>query len=983
MARLELLSKSQQIKFDSCPKLKKGQMGDYFSLNDDIQDYLSDMRKPINKVGFLIQLAYFRASGKFFTNNQFNEQAISFACHLLDLNSQSIDFSENSYNANARQSHKEYILKYCDWKKFTEYQSIKLSKELHKHAQHQKYPKHLFSIAIEYLIEKKIELPPYYVLCDIIGNVYNKIEDHLVSLVEKFLSPNQKRVLDDLIWFDNKSSKHYKYSALAELKQMSHSTKLPDILNSVKTYKLLKAFYHEFINVYSSLELSEQAIIYYSRWVQKSRLFQLKQFVNRSKAYLYLLAHIKHQYFSHSDLYVDVFIKAVRSSLNIANKKEEEFKTVLLRQQKNAIKKLISLHGNSKEVFLNLLQIFSIENLDSNKKIENAQRIIVAHLKNDKTVEVDSLDVMKLFLSDEVLRSNKLDILSSMGARLQRKLSPILCLLDFEYGYSTKKIKAAVSNFSDTNGKILNNQTSLFLSSQEKELIQTGRKLNALVYKALLFSKVSQGILAGSINLECSFRYLSMEKYLIDDKKWSDSKREMIESSGLSRFSDFSSVKDILNEILNEKFSQTNEDYANRSNKHLKIAKSGRFIISTPKAKDKQENLLSTIFCKEGIIPVPNILEKIDSIIDFSASFRHHAVKKVIMKPTPKLIHAGLLSKGCNHGLLKMVNISKGITSDKLKNTVNWFFSLENIQAANNVIIEYINKLSLPNIYKIDPHLTHSSSDGQKFNVGVNSIHANYFFKYFGKEQGISVYTFIDDKQVLFYDTAISPTEREAAYVLDGLMSNNILKNHIHSTDTYGFSEAIFATTHLIGVSFAPRIKKIAHQRLYCIDSLKKYQGDKFKIKPSNKINIKLIESSWDDILRFIATIKTRKTAASKIFKRLNSYTKEHPLYKALKGFGRIIKTIFILTYIDNLLLRQQIEKQLNKIELSNKFGKAVFFANGQEFRIGSNEEQRIIVACRSLIQNCIVLWNYLYLSQALVDKDTLQERNKLCNHSV
>lgn len=111
-------------------------MEDYFSLSDCLQDYLTGMRKPINKVGFLIQLAYFRASGKFFTNNQFNAQVIEFACHLLGIDSKSINFSENFYNANARQSHREYILKYCGWKKFTEYQSTKLSKELHQHAQH-------------------------------------------------------------------------------------------------------------------------------------------------------------------------------------------------------------------------------------------------------------------------------------------------------------------------------------------------------------------------------------------------------------------------------------------------------------------------------------------------------------------------------------------------------------------------------------------------------------------------------------------------------------------------------------------------------------------------------------------------------------------------------------------------------------------------------------------------------------------------------
>ncbi|MCP4020322.1 MAG: transposase [Desulfobacteraceae bacterium] len=37
------------------------------------------------------------------------------------------------------------------------------------------------------------------------------------------------------------------------------------------------------------------------------------------------------------------------------------------------------------------------------------------------------------------------------------------------------------------------------------------------------------------------------------------------------------------------------------------------------------------------------------------------------------------------------------------------------------------------------------------------------------------------------------------------------------------------------------------------------------------------------------------------------------------------MKTIILLKYIDDVELRQMIEKQLNKLESSNKFGKAVF----------------------------------------------------------
>ncbi len=104
---------------------------------------------------------------------------------------------------------------------------------------------------------------------------------------------------------------------------------------------------------------------------------------------------------------------------------------------------------------------------------------------------------------------------------------------------------------------------------------------------------------------------------------------------------------------------------------------------------------------------------------------------------------------------------------------------------------------------------------------------------------------------------------------------------------------------------------------------------------------------------------------ASQLFKRLSSYAKHHPLYRALKEFGRVVKSVFVLKYYDDVILRQRIEKQLNRIELSNKFANAVFFANSGEFKQGDPEEQALCVACK-VIQNTVVLWNYLYLSQLL-----------------
>jgi hypothetical protein len=50
----------------------------------------------------------------------------------------------------------------------------------------------------------------------------------------------------------------------------------------------------------------------------------------------------------------------------------------------------------------------------------------------------------------------------------------------------------------------------------------------------------------------------------------------------------------------------------------------------------------------------------------------------------------------------------------------------------------------------------------------------------------------------------------------------------------------------------------------------------------------------WDEILRLIATIKLKEVTASDLFRRLNSYSKQHALYQALKAFGRVSKSLFI-----------------------------------------------------------------------------------------
>src|SRR6266481_7540543 len=139
-----------------------------------------------------------------------------------------------------------------------------------------------------------------------------------------------------------------------------------------------------------------------------------------------------------------------------------------------------------------------------------------------------------------------------------------------------------------------------------------------------------------------------------------------------------------------------------------------------------------------------------------------------------------------------------------------------------------------------------------------------------------------------------------------------------------------------------------------------------------------IVIQQWDEILRMIATIKLKEVTASDLFRRLNTYSKQHALYRALKAFGQVPKSLFILQVTDDPVLRQAIEKQMDRIEHVHRFTRAVSVGNPREFLQAEKEDQEMAEACKRLIKNCIICWNYLYLSQKLAEIDDPAKREEL-----
>ena len=79
------------------------------------------------------------------------------------------------------------------------------------------------------------------------------------------------------------------------------------------------------------------------------------------------------------------------------------------------------------------------------------------------------------------------------------------------------------------------------------------------------------------------------------------------------------------------------------------------------------------------------------------------------------------------------------MSESTLEHTVNWYFSLDNLIAANDRVLQFMDRLELPNVMRRCADRLHTSSDGQKFEVRAESLNANYSYKYFGRDQGVSV----------------------------------------------------------------------------------------------------------------------------------------------------------------------------------------------------------------------------------------------------
>jgi len=975
----KILSSNEIREFDEPPVFKSEDRKFFFDVPKFIENDFSEIRTDLNKLVFILLMGYFKCCKKFFIPNTFNRKDINYVINKFNLDIKEPNLEK--FNRMNFLRYKDIILKNFAVFPFDEKAKQLLIQEAKLIVQKKFKMKAIFQGLLEFIYLKRIEIPTYNALAEIITEVLNEYEKNLEEKLSKLLDDNKKELLDNLLQKieseanENKKSKKYK---ITKLKKFSHSTKPFKIKENTDSLKFFKSIFDNLQEIITSVNLSPETIEYYATWVIKADVSQMT-IKNENKRYLYLISFVIHQYYFLQDLLIDILLSAIQNTSNTAKRENTEN---YYKEKKEKEQKIFNIaeayETDIYPIFVEIEKIMYSRILTSDQKVADSIKILSSTRKNRSQIKDNFQEIKKE--SKRNLKDNDLfDVLHGKSVKLQNRVSEIVKTIEFDRSSSSKKIIDAIDYYRLKNGNVDHNAPDDFIDDFKKKDALSDDKFKISLYKVFLFQEVSDAVKSGRLNLKYSYRYKSINEYLINKEFWINNRQELLERAGLLEFSNFDITIEKLKKALENQYKETNKNILKNKNPHITFKKDGSYTLTTTKTEDEDSPSVSDLFTAQENIALTEILFDVNNITSFLEPFEHHNLKHTREKPKDNVFFAGITGYGCNIGKNKIAKISKGINEYELSNTLKWYFNIDNIHSANNRILSFVDHLDLPNVFRQSKNINHTSSDGQKYALEGDSVTGNYSYKYFGKGKGVSVYTFIDQRHFLFYSTVISSSEREAGYVIDGLMSNDIVKSDIHSTDTHGYTEMIFAITHFLGYSFAPRIKGFKEKSLYCFDSAtkKEFEEKGYKILPNSKnyINLKVLKENWDDVLRFIATIKLRETTASQLLTRLSSYSKKNRLYQALNEFGKIISTVFILKYIDDVKLRQAIEKQLNKVESSNKFAKAVFFGNNQEFEYVTKEEQEIAEGCKRLIENSIICWNYLYLSQKLTDtKEKIQK---------
>lgn len=929
----------------------------YFSLSETEFELLTKFRSFASKLNFILQLGYFKARHLFFN---FEFQTVAADAEFIRRRY----FPQEKMKIRKLEKvvvktilkHRRTIIELYNYQFCGQSEKKLIEQVAQNSAKISSKPIYIFREILNFLQTQRIILPGYSFLQDIISKALLVEVDRLQTLLKNKLTSAETEKLENLL---DDSVGFYE---ITNLKREPRDFSFSEIKREIERAGKIKELYQSAKEILPTLEISNQSIAYYASLVSYYRVDKLKRFDSWT-TYLYLLCFVHQRYQRVQDNLINCLLYRVRLYTDQA----KEFG----RQKLSSIN--LTTNQNIGKA-ANVLRLLTDEQIPS----ETPFGII-----RQKAFEILGREEIEQF-AELILEENQLDevafrweYLDKIAQQFKMNLRPLLLNIEFTDVADNSDLSQAINFLRQTFlseqplANIISNKFPLdFIPEKNRAyLFQKSKKLKKKQirhnrYEFFVYQTLANALDAGDINCRESLKFRSFEDDLIDNKMW-EQKEFLLEQLNLSILSQPIELHlQELEEQLEEKLAQVNQRIAQQENESFN-AKGGRWSLKYP---TQNETNSDSFFDSMTQIDLYQALRFVHQQTNLLESFGHLRGKYVKQRADETVICACLMAWGTNTGLGRMSQISD-FKGDILQVASENFIRPETLQNANDHIVDEIAKFDLFHQYNIN-EVVHSSSDGQKFETRFHTINSRYSPKYFGLKKGIVAYTLVAN-HIPVNARIIGANEHESHYVFDVLFNNSTkIQPEVHSTDTHGSNQVNFALLHLFGYQFAPRFKDIYEtvtKTLYGFQHPSRYPD--YQIKPVRKINQKLIIQEWANIQRIILSLASKATTQSIITRKLASYNRTNQTKQALWEYDNIIRSLYLLDFIDSQPLRQNVQQALNRGESYHQLKRAISFANFGKLRFKSEYEQNIWNECSRLLTNCILYYNLTLLSELVKEK--------------
>lgn len=956
--RLSILSTEEVEALYGQPRFTDDDRRLYFDLSAAERDAVAAIHTVSVAAHLVLQLGYFKAKLQFFTYEQ--DTVLDDLRYIVTLYFPDRDLAAiKSPSRPTRAEQQRLILCLFDYRLCDSAAKVELESKAQRISMLSTQPVYILRELNQHMQQRRIVAPGYRFLQEMIGRVVAGERSRITQLLNKAMTPEVEKHLEMLLQADEGM---YRISVLKhEPKDFSYN-ELRREAERRKFFQPLHEFAEHFLG---AAGLSNESGKYYASLVKFYTVYKLQRMAVDT-ARLYLLCFAYHRFRQINDNLIEAFIHLV-----------DQYEKAAKLAAEDAMQRALADAAENLQAAGQVLSLFVDVSIPPDAPFSDVKEKAFALLEPEQFPLVS--DFMRNIAFDKIgfewshytklsptFKRNLRQLFSDLDFAGRVEDAPLLDAVAFLQGLlrgdkSPRQTKASLFPTAVIPKSLQRYLFAKVEGKPKKKVLEVDR------YEFLIYRLLRNALESGDVFVKHSTEFRRFEDDLINDVRWKDKDAVLREIGAPLLLAPIKETLRVFHETLEARFKSVNQRIADGVNKHIKVsgkAEKRRWTLTYPSA---EEPVNSSFYSALPGVGIADLLWFVAGNTGFLGAFSHVLDRYVKHEPDPREILACIVAMGTNMGLWKMAEVS-GLGHPSMMTTARNYLRLETVRAANDAITNATAKLPAFHLYDIQDTV-HSSSDGQRMETQIDTINARHSPKYFGLQKGVTAYTLVAN-HVPINAKIIGTHEHESHYVFDLLYNNTSdIKPERHSTDTHGTNQVNFWILRTFGYGFAPRYRDLHKKMEALVGFQQPSQYGDFLIKPSRKTYDELIEKEWPNVQRIMASLAQKDVTQATIVRKLASYSRQNQTKKALWELENICRTLYILEFIDDVDLRQCVQKALNRGEAYHRFRRAVAFVNGGKFRVKTEDEQQIWNECSRLITNAVIYYNTVLLSRVYEQK--------------